>query len=96
MLPSNQNADAYIQPGYTALPPAKEESPAEFTQALPVFLAQFPEFSKSKSKLEILHYCFRHYVSIDPELRSLPIMEKLAHAGKMADNFFGLVTGAKR
>ena len=87
--------DAYIKPGYTALEPMEASLPNEFTSALPVFLASNPEFAHSSSKMEVLQYCFKFYVNYDPELRDLPILERLAHAGRMANDFFGTMNGVK-
>jgi hypothetical protein len=85
--------DSFSWPSYTTLPPVKDGMPADFSMALPIFLAEYPEFSSSRNRLEILNYCFKYYSNFDPEIRGLPILEKLEHAGNMAKNFFGSVTG---
>jgi hypothetical protein len=93
LLQHDYNPDSFSWPSYTALPPVKEDVPADFSKTLPIFLAQYPEFSSSRNRLEILNYCFKYYSNFDPEIRDLPILEKLEHAGNMAKNFFGSVTG---
>lgn len=91
----NGDRDAYIEPCYTALEPKEARLPNEFSSALPVFLSANPEFAHSSSKMEVLQYCFKFYVNYDPELRDLPILERLAHAGRMAKDFFGTMAGVK-
>jgi hypothetical protein len=95
LLKHEYDADSYSSPSSTTLPPLKEDTPTDFSKALLIFLAQYPEFSSSQSRLEILHYCFRVYSNGDPEIRDLPVLEKLAHAGNIAKKFFSILTGAK-
>ena len=95
MVKHEYKGDSYRQSSYTAVPPVKEDRPTDFSKALPIFLAQNPEFSSSQSRLEILHYCFVFHSNVDPEIRDLPILEKLAHASNMAEKLFSAVTGAK-
>ena len=88
-------ADAYIQPQYTTLQPVNKEASANFSQELLIFLSQHPEFTSAKSQLEILRYCYDHYINCDPMFRDLPLQEKLKKAGEMAKNFMGIVIGTK-
>jgi hypothetical protein len=93
---SYQNfAEAYIQPQYTSLMPECKDTSNNFPQELQLFLAQYPEFTKSQSHLQVLQYCFDNYINMDPILRNLPLQEKLKRAGEMANNFMGIVIGAK-
>ena len=87
--------DGYIQPEYTMLKPRNQDSRTEMSQAILAFLKKFPEFSKSRQHMEYLAYCYKHYVNYDPELRDLSIQEKLVHAGNMAKDFLGTITGAQ-
>jgi hypothetical protein len=93
---SYQNfTEAYIQPQYTSLEPVCKDASSNFTQELIIFLNQHPEFTNTKSQLDILHYCYDHYINCDPISRDLPLQEKFKQAGEMAKNFMGIVIGAK-
>jgi hypothetical protein len=93
---SYQNfADAYIQPQYTSLKPKYKDASINFTEELMIFLNQHPEFTSNKSQLDILRYCYDHYINCDPSSRDLPLQDKLKQAGEMAKNFMGIVIGAK-
>lgn len=88
-------ADAYIQPQYTTLKPGSKETSTNFSQELLIFLSQHPEFNSSKSQLNILRYCFDHYINCDPVSRDLPLQEKIKHAGEITKKFMGIIIGAK-
>ena len=90
----NRTADGYIQPLFTTLAPVKQENPTVFSRTLNMFLAQSPEFASSQEQMEFLNYCYMHYVNLDPELRDLSILEKLARAGKMAKDFLNVNSGS--
>jgi hypothetical protein len=90
----NRNADGYIQPVFTALAPVRQEDSTEFSSALMTFLAQNPKFANSQEHMEFLRYCFTHYVDFNPEFRGLSILEKLARAGMMAEDFLGVISGS--
>jgi hypothetical protein len=93
---SYQNfAEAYIQPQYTSLTPECKDISNNFPQELQLYLAQYPEFTKSQSHLQFLQYCFDNYINMDPISRDLPLQEKLKQAGEKAKNFMGIVIGAK-
>jgi hypothetical protein len=93
---SYQNfSEAYIQPQYTSLTPMSKDTTTNFCQELQIFLAQHPEFTSTKSHLDILRYCYDHYINCDPISRDLPIQDKLKQAGEMAKNFMGIVIGAR-
>jgi hypothetical protein len=93
---SYQNfAEAYIQPQYTSLMPESKDTSNNFSQELQLFLAQYPEFTKSQSHLQFLQYCFDNYINMDPKSRDLPLQEKLKQAGEMSRNFMGIIIGAK-
>jgi hypothetical protein len=93
---SNKNSfDAYIQPQYTNLQTSHKDKQAEFSKELFIFLQQYPEFSKDQSQLNLLRYCFDHYINYDPSSRDLPLPDKLRRAGEMALSFMGNVIGAK-
>jgi hypothetical protein len=93
---SYQNfTEAYIQPQYTSLEPVCKDESSNFTQELMIFLNQHPEFTNTKSQLDILRYCYDHYINCDPISRDIPLQEKFKQAGEMAKNFMGIVIGAK-
>ncbi len=48
-----------------------------------------PDLAADPRKMEVLQYCFKHYVNFDPELRDLSIQEKLERANQMAKDFLG-------
>ena len=88
-------SEAYIQPQYTSLKPVSKDATTNFSQELQFYLAQYPEFTNTKSQLDILCYCYDHYINCDPISRDLPIQDKLKQAGEMAKNFMGIVIGAR-
>jgi hypothetical protein len=88
-------AEAYIQPQYTSLKPVSKDTSTIFSQELLFFLSQHPEFTSIKSQLDILRYCYDHYINRDPISRDLPIQEKIKRAGEMAKNFMGIIIGEK-
>jgi hypothetical protein len=93
---SYQNlSESYIQPQYTSLKPESKDTSNNFSQELQLFLAQYPEFTKSQSHLQFLQYCFDNYINMDPKSRDLPLQEKLKQAGEMSRNFMGIIIGAK-
>jgi hypothetical protein len=93
---SYQNfAEAYIQPQYMSLTPECKDISNNFPQELQLYLAQYPEFTKSQSHLQFLQYCFDNYINMDPISRDLPLQDKLKQAGEMAKNFMGIEFGAK-
>jgi hypothetical protein len=94
-LSYNKFAEAYIQPQYTSLKPVSKDTSTNFSQELLIFLSQHPEFTSTKSQLDILRYCYDHYINCDPISRDLPLQEKFKRAGEMAKNFMGIVIGAK-
>jgi hypothetical protein len=76
---------------YTSMGPAnsKSEVSGEIQKALKDFLLRHPEMAADPRKMEVLQYCFKHYVNFDPDLRDLSIPEKLERANQMAGDFMG-------
>jgi hypothetical protein len=87
--------DSYIQPQYTCLQSGAKNMQAEFTKELFIFLQQYPEFASNQTHLNLLRYCFDHYINYDPASRDLPLPDKLRRAGEMAATFVGHVIGPK-
>jgi hypothetical protein len=95
MMSYQKFADAYIQPQYTTLQPVNNDASANFSQELQIFLSHNPEFNNNKMALDILHYCYDHYINCDPISRDLPLQEKLKKSGEMARNFIRIIIGTK-
>ena len=77
---------------YTTLGPAKNENGVqtlEIKEALRDFLSRHPDMAADPRKMEVLQYCFKHYINFDPELRDLSLLEKLERANQMASDFLG-------
>ena len=87
----NDKFNSYIKPFYSTLKSNKKNASVEFSQALLFFLMQYPEFAKSKTHIQYLHYCLEHYIDCDPEFRDLTLQEKLMRAGEMAKNFLSII-----
>lgn len=75
---------------YTTLAPVRNRDQSqvrEMQSALKDFLSRHPDLAADPRKLEVLQYCFKHYINFDPELRDLTIQEKLERANQMAVDF---------
>lgn len=79
----------------SALKPAETKSGREFLTALQQFLGRHPELAGDQRWLEILRYCYQHYVNYDPQLRDLPVSDKLEAAARMAVEFSGALAGPR-
>ena len=95
ILSKNDNFDSYTNPFYSTLEPEKKETSPDFSEEFSLFLMQYPEFAKSKTHMQYLHYCLEHYISCDPEFRDLSLQEKLMRAGEMAKEFMRFINGNK-
>lgn len=77
---------------YTTLGPEKHRSEGqarEIQAALKDFFIRHPEMAADPGKMEVLQYCFKHYINFDPESRDLSVAEKLERANQMAVDFLG-------
>jgi hypothetical protein len=52
------------------------------------FLNQNPDLAGDRHKVQMVVFCLKNYISIDPENAALPFREKLNQAGMMARDFF--------
>jgi hypothetical protein len=52
------------------------------------FLNQNPDLASDTDKVQMVLFCLKNYVSIDPGNAALPFREKLDQAGMMAREFF--------
>jgi hypothetical protein len=60
----------------------------EIQTAASDFLNQNPDLADDRSKVQIVIFCLKNYISINPEYAALPFREKLDRAGIMARGFF--------
>jgi hypothetical protein len=54
------------------------------------FLSQNPDMAEDQGKVQMVLFCLKNYVSINPEYAGLPFREKLEKAGEMARTFLNL------
>ena len=52
------------------------------------FLNQNPDLASDRHKVQMVIFCLKNYISINPENAALPFREKLDQAGTMAREFF--------
>jgi hypothetical protein len=52
------------------------------------FLNRNPDLADDRHKIQMVVFCLKNYVSINPENAALPFREKLDQAGIMAREFF--------
>jgi hypothetical protein len=66
----------------------KRQQMQEIQVAAGDFLNQNPDLAGDQHKVQMVVFCLKNYVSINPENAALPFREKLAQAGVMAREFF--------
>jgi hypothetical protein len=54
-----------------------------------VCLQNNPDLAQDPAKLQMVQYCFKNYVNINPDLSDLSLMERLERASQMAREFLG-------
>jgi hypothetical protein len=59
----------------------------EVQAAASEFLENNPDLVVAQDRMQMVIFCLKNYVSINPECATLPFREKLAQAGKMARGF---------
>jgi hypothetical protein len=52
------------------------------------FLQQNPDLASDRHKVQMVVFCLKNYVSLNPDNAALPFREKLNRAGIMAREFF--------
>jgi hypothetical protein len=52
------------------------------------FLKQNPDLADDRHKVQMVIFCLRNYISLNPEFAGMPFREKLDRAGIMARGFF--------
>ena len=53
-------------------------------------LERNPDLAKDPAKLQMVQYCFKNYVNIDPDLSDLPFPERWERASQIAREFLGV------
>ncbi len=71
----------------TSQPRQKSGKLQEVKATVQGFLSNNPDLAKDRSKVQMVLFCLKNYVSINPECASLSFREKLEKAGEMAKNF---------
>jgi hypothetical protein len=66
----------------------KKQQFQEIQAAAGDFLNHNPDLAGDQTKVQMVVFCLKNYVSIDPENAALPFREKLDRAGIMAREFF--------
>jgi hypothetical protein len=66
----------------------KKQQFQEIQAAAGDFLNHNPDLAGDQGKVQMVVFCLKNYVSIDPENAALPFREKLDRAGVMARQFF--------
>ncbi len=66
----------------------KKQQFQEIQAAAGDFLNHNPDLAGDQKKVQMVVFCLKNYVSIDPENAALPFREKLDRAGIMARTFF--------
>ncbi len=76
---------------YTELPPKAGPNCSEETLKAMVSncLQNNPDLAQDPAKLQMVQYCFKNYVNINPDLSDLSLMERLERASQMAREFLG-------
>ena len=58
------------------------------------FFRKHPDLVSNPRMVELLRYCYIHYVNFDPNYRDLSVSEKLEEASRMASDFWGSMSKA--
>jgi hypothetical protein len=66
----------------------KKQQIQEIQAAAGDFLNQNPDLAGDRHKVQMVVFCLKNYISINPENAGLPFREKLNRAGVMAREFF--------
>ncbi len=66
----------------------KKQQLQEIQAAAGDFLTQNPDLANDQDKVQMVIFCLKNYISINPEYGGLPFREKLERAGVMARGYF--------
>lgn len=65
-------------------------SPKAIQDTMQAYLEKNPDLSADPFKVQMVHYCFKNYVSVDPDLADLSLQERVERATLMAREFLGI------
>jgi hypothetical protein len=68
----------------------KKQQAHEIQTAAHDFLTQNPDLASDRDRVQMVIFCLKNYVTINPEYANLPFREKLNQAGTMARGFLGM------
>jgi hypothetical protein len=76
---------------YSALNPLVQApaSPKVVEDTISDCLQKNPDLAQDPAKLQMVQYCFKNYVNIDPDLSDLSLTERWERASQMAREFLG-------
>jgi hypothetical protein len=79
------------QDHYSALKPVVQgpPSPKAVEATITDCLKNNPDLLEDPAKLQMVQYCFKNYVNINPDLSDLSLTERWERAGQMAREFLG-------
>lgn len=63
--------------------------PEDIEASLEACLQENPELAGDPLKVKMVHYCFKNYVNLDPDMADLPLRERVVRASRMAREFLG-------
>lgn len=66
----------------------KKQQALEIQAAASDFLTRNPDLAGDRHKVQMVIFCLKNYITINPEYAGLPFREKLDRAGSMARGFF--------
>jgi hypothetical protein len=72
----------------------KRQQIQEIQAAAGDFLQQNPDLAGDRTKVQMVVFCLKNYISLNPDNAALPFREKLDRAGMMAREFFRSGGGA--
>ncbi len=78
-----------------ARPPETTKKLQEVKSMVKDFLGKNPDLAADQDTVQMVLFCLKNYVSIDPEFAGMSFQEKLEEAGHMARGFLGHAAKAK-
>jgi len=91
--PINQDQDNNgVRLAYAELPPkdSLDQQPELIEATMRACLQRHPDLAGDPLKIQMIHYCFKNYVNIDPAMSDLTLQERLERASQMAREFLGM------
>ena len=90
--PGSSNDDLEVWRNHYAelSPKAQKDLPPEAVEAtIRACLQKSPDLAQDPTKLQMVQYCLKNYVNIDPDLSDLSLPERWERASQMAREFLG-------